>query len=98
MADPVAKSWSRIQNWLIHNADVVAENLQPGATDEEIAALETKLGVPMPDDLRASLEVHNGAEETGIFPTSDANGHSLTGFHPLSAQHIASRVDPLERT
>jgi len=88
MADSVANSWSRIRAWLNSNAPDAAERLQPGATDGQIQTLETALGVTLPDDLKDSLRIHNGGEESGVFPSSDSL--DMMGFSPLTTEEIVN--------
>ena len=40
----------------------MTSDLNPGATTEEIQALESQIGSPLPDSLRASLRLHNGED------------------------------------
>lgn len=53
--------WSRIENGLARNDKKLLKRLKPPATETEIAAVEAKLGYPLPGELKASLKVHNGA-------------------------------------
>lgn len=52
--------WERIEKWLSSNAPTIVESLQPGATNEEIAATEAFLGVTFPPDIKASYLIHDG--------------------------------------
>src|SRR5262245_7500061 len=52
--------WDRISVWLAANAPAVAESLHPGATDRKIRAVERKLGLPLPEDVKASYRIHDG--------------------------------------
>jgi cell wall assembly regulator SMI1 len=52
--------WKRIEAWLDAHVPSGAGILHAGAAEEEIAATERFLGVLLPDDLRASLRLHNG--------------------------------------
>jgi cell wall assembly regulator SMI1 len=59
----VADLWSRWERWLtVHASDLLAE-LRPPATPEAVSAAEERLGLSLPADFRASLAVHDGAEE-----------------------------------
>jgi cell wall assembly regulator SMI1 len=42
-------------------------NPLPGATEEELRATESSLGVRLPEDVRASYLIHNGMADTGAF-------------------------------
>lgn len=52
--------WNRIEAWLAAHVPGGAGNLNPGATDTEIAATERFLGVAFPDDVRESFRIHDG--------------------------------------
>jgi cell wall assembly regulator SMI1 len=52
--------WQRIENWLLKNASFILEDLQPGASDAEIAHAERELGINFPEDVRESFRIHNG--------------------------------------
>lgn len=49
-APSVVESWDRIHKWLEVNAPKILASLNPGASDEEIAAAERSIGDPMPPD------------------------------------------------
>ncbi len=86
MADSVADSWSRVRAWLDTNAPDAADRLQPAASEAQIQMLEAALGMTLPSDLRAFLEIHNGGDDTGIFPSSDS--FDMLGFSPLATEEI----------
>lgn len=52
--------WERIEAWLKTHAPGAMNNLHEGATEEDTAQLEAKLGYQLPNDLRSSLFIHNG--------------------------------------
>lgn len=54
--------WDRIDSWLRYKAPEIFDSLQFGADEAQIAAAEQELGLHLPDDLRASLHIHNGQE------------------------------------
>jgi cell wall assembly regulator SMI1 len=56
----VASAWSQIDALLGQIVPGAVAALQAGATAKDVALLEDGIGLRMPDDLRASLEVHNG--------------------------------------
>lgn len=77
----VGASWQRIEAWLQANAPHIYESLQPGASDEEIADVEGKLGMKLPDDVKESYRIHNGQNDdavNGMFPAPP----SPYGFEP----------------
>ncbi|HEY9779743.1 MAG TPA: SMI1/KNR4 family protein [Leptolyngbyaceae cyanobacterium] len=61
--------WTRIENWLADNALEILENLNPGATEEEIERTEEFLGVAFPEDVKDSYRIHNG--QKSCFDTLD---------------------------
>lgn len=52
--------WQRLEQFFTAQQWPVA--LRPGATGAEIAAAEAALGLPLPADLRASLQIHDGED------------------------------------
>lgn len=52
--------WTQIESWMRANAPQVLDTLQPGASDAQIAELESALAIQLPDDVRASYRIHNG--------------------------------------
>ncbi len=57
----VGSAWERLERWYRERAPAVHADLRPGASGEEVAALQGRLGMRLPDDLVASLKRHNGA-------------------------------------
>ena len=75
--------WNRLTSWLGQHAPELQKTMQPGTTEEKIAALEKTLGVRLPDDYRAFLLLCNG-QKTG----------AELGFYDgelLSAQNVKSQ-------
>ncbi|WP_406341211.1 SMI1/KNR4 family protein [Streptomyces sp. NBC_00648] len=56
----VTDAWQRIETWLRAHAPASYASLKPGASQEEIAALEETLGVPVPAPLKALWSLHAG--------------------------------------
>lgn len=56
----VVELWRRLEQWAAANAPCMLEDLNPGASEEQIKALERHLGRALPPDLRQSLQLHNG--------------------------------------
>jgi len=54
--------WKRIESWLEQNAPEVAVGLGDGATEEQIAVAERKLGVALPEEVHASYSIHDGQQ------------------------------------
>ncbi|WP_329237322.1 SMI1/KNR4 family protein [Streptomyces sp. NBC_00111] len=49
----VVESWSRVMNLLEQHAPVDHEDLPGPATEQMLAAAEERMGLPLPQDLRA---------------------------------------------
>jgi cell wall assembly regulator SMI1 len=78
----IAASWQRIEAWLQENAPHIYDSLQPGASEAEIAKVESQLGVALPDDVKASYRIHNGQNDkavNGMFPAPPSR---YSGFEP----------------
>jgi len=57
-------AFERISQWMVaHDAPLLAENLAPGATADELADAEEQLGFPIPAGLRELWSLHNGQLE-----------------------------------
>lgn len=59
----VFESWRIIENVLAEVAPKVAGTLRAGASTEDIAFLESKIGFRIPSDYRESLEIHDGQDD-----------------------------------
>lgn len=59
----VAAVWDDIERW--YDAQGAARVLQPPATQEQIAAVESTLGVELPAQVKASLRRHDGTPDGG---------------------------------
>jgi cell wall assembly regulator SMI1 len=55
--------WHRFENWLEQNVPDALQTLNPGASLEEIEAIQNILGVKLPDDYIASCMIHNGQNQ-----------------------------------
>lgn len=56
----IARIWHGIDSWLRANAPGIANSPASAADEEEIAQVERTVGRRFPEDLRASLRIHNG--------------------------------------
>lgn len=59
----IATIWNRIKEWGVSNAPEMLGDLNPGAAEEDISALEAELGCQMPADFKESLKIHNGESD-----------------------------------
>ncbi|HEU5379856.1 MAG TPA: SMI1/KNR4 family protein [Ktedonobacteraceae bacterium] len=55
--------WNWIEAWLQIAAPESLAHLYKGATEQQLHAVETALGLPLPADLKASWSLHNGTVE-----------------------------------
>ncbi len=58
----IEAAWQGIGAWLEQNAPEVAAGLGDGATKEQIAAAERKLGIALPEEVQASYSIHDGQQ------------------------------------
>ncbi|WP_390899368.1 SMI1/KNR4 family protein, partial [Streptomyces mirabilis] len=66
---PVATSWHRIDAWLSRHASKALADLRPPASWQSIQEAESRLGFPLPADLRESLRCHDGDTSLlGVLP------------------------------
>jgi len=64
--DMIALAWRRIDTWFETFAPADAKAFLPGAVPSEIEAAETRLGLTLPEDVKASYRIHNGASSEGL--------------------------------
>lgn len=70
-------AWRRVETWLAAKAPDVLSSLLPGATEGDIARLESSIGARLPADFRDSLCRHEGQADDdagGLFPYSNSVG------------------------
>ncbi|EME43375.1 hypothetical protein DOTSEDRAFT_72698 [Dothistroma septosporum NZE10] len=73
---PVGHSWKRIDRWLEDNYEELFENLGFGATVNDVNELEHELDCTLPQEVRESLQIHDGQERGGL-PTGVVFGCML---------------------
>jgi len=73
---PVAHSWGRIDRWMEDNYEELWENLGEGATINDVNELEHELDCTLPQEVRESLQIHDGQERGGM-PTGVVFGCML---------------------
>lgn len=68
----LAEDWERIARWYAKNG-VRGFQLAPGATPQQLADAERELGMPLPEDVRASWALHNGGltDSTWVLTSGD---------------------------
>lgn len=59
----IAMLWQRLETWAGENAPEMLRDLNPGADDVDIGALEQAFGHPLPAFYRDSLKIHNGEND-----------------------------------
>ena len=78
----IAELWARLETWANANAPKMLEDLNPGATDEQIAELEHALGRTLPASFVESLKIHNG----------ESNGWPCKVFADMGAYHPCDAI------
>ncbi|MCA9780078.1 MAG: SMI1/KNR4 family protein [Candidatus Eremiobacteraeota bacterium] len=100
----VRESWRRIEQWLRSEAPDLSKHLPPPVNDVALEELTQKLGLSLPEDLRESYLVHNGADygprEISLFPPQLASEMDLA-FCLLPIKNISKErriwIELLER-
>jgi len=62
---PVSHSWKRIDRWMEDNYEELFENICEGCTQNDINELEHELDCTLPQDVRESIQIHDGQERGG---------------------------------
>lgn len=62
---PVSHSWGRIDRWLEDNYEELFENVGEPATINDVNELENELDCTLPQEVRESLQCHDGQERGG---------------------------------
>ncbi|KAI0024422.1 glucan synthesis regulatory protein [Xylariomycetidae sp. FL0641] len=73
---PVGHSWGRIDKWAEENYNELFDQLCEGCTFNDVNELEHQLDCSLPQDVRDSLQIHDGQERGGN-PTGIVFGHML---------------------
>jgi len=61
--ESIAVLWQRLESWASENAPEMLKELNVGANDADIEALEKAFGHPLPASYRDSLKVHDGESD-----------------------------------
>ncbi len=59
----IERLWARLESWARANAPEILAELNDGASNADIEALESALGIALPPAFKASLSVHNGEDD-----------------------------------
>lgn len=59
----IQELWDRLTTWCSANAPGMLEDLNPGASDTDVAFLQDNLGVELPTTYIKSLKIHNGEND-----------------------------------
>ncbi|KAK0251509.1 Cell wall assembly regulator [Friedmanniomyces endolithicus] len=62
---PVSHAWKRIDRWLEDNYEELFENLGQPATINDVNELEHEMDCTLPQEVRESLQIHDGQERGG---------------------------------
>jgi cell wall assembly regulator SMI1 len=90
----IRDSWARLEAWFSRHRPDVDLRLREGASDDQIASLEAAFGEPLPEDVRASLRIHDGQDFLEETPASFLPAGWL---HPVaSLRDYLARWDPYE--
>ncbi len=92
--------WKRIEAWLRAHAPDYLADLQPGASDTAIARAEKSFGATLPDSVRASYRIHDGARG-GMGPLIPpwrllSLDNSVKRWKQLSQEHGSAQDDYTE--
>ncbi len=62
--EPISEIWQAIRNWMLHHVPIAEENwgFLPPATDRQMDQVVQETGIPLPEDLRLWLKIHNGQD------------------------------------
>ncbi|KAF1823035.1 cell wall assembly and cell proliferation coordinating protein [Dissoconium aciculare CBS 342.82] len=82
---PVSHSWKRIDRWMEDNYEELFENIGPGATINDVNELEHELDCTLPQDVRESLQLHDGQERGGM-PTGVIFGCMLLDCEEITQE------------
>ena len=63
---PVSHSWKRMDRWLEDNYEELWENLGEPATFNDVNELEHELDCTLPQEVRESIQIHDGQERGGM--------------------------------
>lgn len=81
VATPVTQILSDLEANMKKKAPQVLDQMQPGLSDQEIAALEQQAGIQLPTEIRALYQWHNGCRSADPRVVGPIPGHR---FLPLS--------------
>lgn len=73
---PISHSWKRIDQWVEGHYQELYDNLSEGCTQNDINELEHDLDCTLPQEVRESLQFHDGQERGGL-PTGIIFGSML---------------------
>lgn len=59
-------NWKQIHQWLGLNAPKILSSLNPPATDDQLAELQSCFSIPLPDDFIALYRIHNGVDRRAV--------------------------------
>jgi cell wall assembly regulator SMI1 len=74
---PVENAWETIEAELATQFPSVSASLNPPASEIDVARLEKRCDVSLPDDFKVSLLRHNGQKQRGILDTGFVNSALL---------------------
>ena len=65
----IEESWQALEGWISAECPEFEPELKAGASDDELAGLEQRLGLSFPEDFKRFYGAHNGQQDgaDGIF-------------------------------
>jgi cell wall assembly regulator SMI1 len=81
----VTTIWTKLEAWIKTNVPDLKKSLKKGASDKQIAKLEKRLGVELPDEYKTFLQLCNGQKD-------DAEAGFYDG-ELLSAENVVIQWD-----
>ncbi|MFB6457633.1 SMI1/KNR4 family protein [Chitinophaga sp. Hz27] len=77
--------WTRWENWMHHHAPKLVSILNPGASYDDIAELETITGIAMPDAFKVFYAIHDGQQ---VSRAGLVNGDKLLSITEITDEWI----------
>lgn len=59
----IQELWNKLETWCNANAPAMLEDLNPGASDADVALLQDTIGIKLPATFIESLKIHDGEND-----------------------------------
>ncbi len=83
----VQSAWNEIESWLSNNAPKIMDNLNPGASDEDLRRIDELVGEAMPKEWRDLYLAHDGMNDSGNL------GSLFYGYEFLSLERVHDELE-----